>query len=424
MDRCSPPTRRSVLLGTAAALATAARPAAAAEAGHLLVPGYAPQHAVQGGRPLAEHPAWRRFLPPGHDGPVTLLARIDLGSGEVRRVLLPLAGHHVCTLRDQRLVFAPMHGLSAAVVDAATMEPVDWFSPHAPDYMFGGHSLSLGDSVVTAERPREPLDAGRRPRRGRLVVRDAASLLPLEAYDCHGFAPHDLASLDDDAHVAVANYGSVVAEGDAGEPVAIEPSVSLIDIRSGRLADKRIAEGPFELRHLAVAERGQILGLRTHAVAATDDLRVRYGEERLDMADRSAPAGIFYRPVPPLQLTGPQRLSPAIGAEVLDLMRYGQSVCADPRHGEFLVTFAATHRLMVFDAASGAVRRVIDTRDLGIRHPRGVALLADGRTYALTGSWSGLAVLDRGTHRARTEEARHIPFFEHSHVTAAGSPAG
>ena len=93
------------------------------------------------------------------------------------------------------------------------------------------------------------------------------------------------------------------------------------------------------------------------------------------------------------------RLSKMGDAKSTKLMRHGLSIRYDERHDEAIATYPTTHHVMVFDGATGAVSKQLDTRTMGLRYPAGVTFLPDGKHYAVTGHWENMFVFERGTHR-------------------------
>jgi hypothetical protein len=91
----------------------------------------------------------------------------------------------------------------------------------------------------------------------------------------------------------------------------------------------------------------------------------------------------------------------------------------DPKHDEMIGTFASSHALIVTDAASGRIKRVVATEPWGLRYPRGIALHPDGAHYAVSGGWQGIYLIERGTHRISWERTLHPLLFDHSHMTVA-----
>ena len=84
------------------------------------------------------------------------------------------------------------------------------------------------------------------------------------------------------------------------------------------------------------------------------------------------------------------RLSKMGDAKSTKLMRHGLSIRYDERHDEAIATYPSTHHVMVFDGATGAVSKQIDTRTVGLRYPVGVTFLPDGKHYAVTGHWENM----------------------------------
>jgi len=191
----------------------------------------------------------------------------------------------------------------------------------------------------------------------------------------------------------------------------------VLDLRSGALVARHMSTDPeHELRHLALGG-DSILAIRARLgdEAADDGFQSALGEQPRDI---TAEPGESYLPAAPLLLSPRFVRSLDQTAPEADL-RHGLSVEHDPVHDEFIASFPSSHRLIVFDACSGAVRRSLDTRTLGLRHPSGIALLPDGRHYAVAGYWRGLHVFERGSHTHQRRLSHNPVLYGHSHMTAA-----
>ncbi len=101
------------------------------------------------------------------------------------------------------------------------------------------------------------------------------------------------------------------------------------------------------------------------------------------------------------------------------LMQRGQTIVYEPTHDEMLVTYVASHTVIAFDAASGAVKHVMPTDHLGLCRPHGLALHPDGVHYVVTGSWENVFVFRRASHELVREACRYELLFDHSHLAIA-----
>ena len=249
----------------------------------------------------------------------------------------------------------------------------------------------------------------------------------LEAFSCHGLSPHEIAVTGDGKHLVVANYGNAnLPLGGAPYRVA-EPSLTVIELASGKLLYKRRVEASGrEVRHVAVQGLDRIAAISVVVGTALDDAALRAQGEGVYEPDLSMMGSDYsYLPSPILgfDATRPDHPTTAIMPSDSALARQGQSILYDPRHDEFLATMATSHCLLVVAGEDGRLKRVIRTDPLGLRYPRGIALHPDGEHYVVSGSWRGLHQFQRGSHRPRPECTRHVVFFDHSHIAVAARPA-
>lgn len=392
------------------------------------MPGYEPRLAYRAGRPLRDDPEAVRALPPGYDGPVTLLSRIGL-DGEDRRALLPIRGHDVEVAPDRgHAVFAAMDHLDLLRVDTATLDVTHRAGPHAEGFVFGGHVAYGvdGKTIFVAERSADTSPYAGDPARyhGRISVRDADTLAVRDSFPAHGIGPHEVALLDDGS-LAIANYGRVPwPDGRQppapGIPYGVEPSLTVIDLADGRLLHKVVSSRPqHEVRHLGASRPDRIFAVQARLDTFDNVQRVLRGRAGVYEPDRTDPRNRGYLPVPVLRYDLAANASN--GAMTPDplLMQRGQSVVYDPVHDQALTVFTSAHTIVAFDGATGAVAAVVRTDRLGLRLPRGIALGPDGDSYAVSGHWADILVFSRGRHALRREVSRHVPLFGHSHLAIA-----
>ncbi len=411
--------------------ATPEETAAAPSRPAVFVPGYERARAWAQGMNVRDHPWYGRNIPPGYDGNATLLTRIG-AEGEVTRAVFPVRGHGVAVHAGRRIgVFASMSGRQMVSFDAETLDLLGWSDPFAEGFVGGGHAAftPAGDVVVATERfPYLPYRGDPRAHYGRLVLRDPVDLRPLEAYDCHGVAPHEVRLLEGGTLTAIANYGSTPPP--AGTPPSprrhvVEPSITVLELASGRLVEK--IPGPdlaLEIRHLVAPDRRRLF-----AVQVLLDSEER-GRRRMREAaraavyelDRLADPGEAYLPAPLLAVRrgeGKATRRTTLSTEDPLAMRHGLSIVHDPVHEEVIATFPSSHAVVVVDARRAEIRRVIPSRAFGISWPCGIALHPDGERYLLAGSFENLVAVRRGSHELDPRGRHYLPLFRHSHIAVA-----
>ncbi|MDQ2705205.1 MAG: DUF1513 domain-containing protein [Pseudomonadota bacterium] len=428
--------RRSLLTGgallaLAAGSPTEAAPASAKAARRDLagaavyVPGYFPESAFANGKPLADN---RRFNRAIRGQPVhKMLTRIGF-DGSVRQTLLPVAAHDVQVAPDRSVgILCSMDGEQHTAFDPETLELAAIGPSLGNGWHGGGHAVYLdgGKTVILSERaPSVPYQGKLERHYGRLTVRDPKTLKIAETYSTHGIDPHDIRLTDDGKYIVAANYGSTVSEKTGKFTIpreVVQASITVIELSSGRLVDKRITgRGDTELRHLAAGRLDRIFAIQARYGSDHDDSRQLRSQNVAYESDITTDPGYNYMSAATLKYDAARnRLTKMGDANSTRLMRHGLSIRYDERYDEAIATYPTTHHVMVFDGATGAVSNVLDTRTVGLRYPAGLTFLPDGRHYAVTGHWENMFVFERGTHKLVRELCLYPLFFGHSHITAA-----
>lgn len=381
------------------------------------------------GRPMAGEPEFRAALPAAWDGPVSMVTRMDEDGGNVRRRVFPVEeGHEVAVSPDRRrAVLTGQNGRHICTLDPQTLEMESHAAAHGDDGRAGGHALFLPDGgplLVAERRAYAPYEGAPERHFGRVTVRDPATLKVLEVHSSHGVAPHEINLLDDGRHLAIANYGTTLpAEGVERGPTLplVEPSLTVIDIRDGRLAYRWAPPKPeFELRHLAAARADRIFVLQNRRKPFEEVQALMDGREQAYYPDVETD-GFVHAPAPVLRFDlgrdgPPAECAPETG---IGEMGRGQSIVYDAAHDEAIGAFRMTHRLIVFDGATGRVKLVVRTDRLGLRDPAGIALHPDGEHYVVSGDREFVYVFRRGAHELVRERCIYETLFGHAHLTAA-----
>ncbi len=399
----------------------------------LFVPGYESDAALVDGLPLREDRRLGRAVPAGHDGAVTLLSRIDLTTGKAARAAYPLQGHAVVLApRRNTGVFASIRDRRMLAFDATSLDVIALSRPFAEGYTGGGHARYLpdGSALLVTERAPYRAYAGRPEEHfGRITIRDPETLAVLETASCHGIHPHDLQVIGAGRYVAIANYGSTQNRNPAAVvPELVEPSITVIELASGRLVDKiTVPQAHAETRHLTAVDDETYFVVQVTKGTAVDGAWATPEGERgvVKEADRLAAPGEAYLAAPLLHIIRRVVGSALVVESAPDgdpsLMRQGLSILHDARHAQVIVTFPSTHCVMIADARTGEITRVLRTDAMGLRYPCGLALHPDGRRYVVTGSFENVFLFDRASHALDRTACRYLPLFRHSHVAIAGS---
>ena len=428
VQRCS---RRAALKSAMAAFgavigAAAFQPrttqAAAVRAGRLLVPGYRSGMAEIGGRPVTDLPGVNQ-VPSNWNGRRAMLSMLDLAdpTGQPRRVVLPTRGHGTIPgSPTQPGVFVGMECGSIAGFDPDSLGLVAIGVPRRDGWLIGGHGVRLpgGAYVAISERaPPSPasgnLAADVVRLEGRIVIRDAATLKPVDDFPSYGIRPHQIELTEDGRYLVVANYGSTAAEGDGPEDyfapsTILAPCIAVIETASGRLVERIAGANPeVELRHLVAPrlDRIFVITARLDYVGAGDT-----------QDDPEAPDGLRYVEARPVRVEGGRAVR--LLSEQAHLTRHGLSLGYHAATDAVLMAFPGTHTIAVLDGATAAVRKLIDTAALGLHWPCGLAPTPDGRRWLVTGYWRG--VLTLRSEDWRMEVASPLPqWWGHSHTVMA-----
>lgn len=428
--------RRSLLTGGAILALAATAPAEAAPAAAnpskkdlrnvaVYVPGYFPDSAYANGKPLTAN---RRFNRAIKGQPVyKMLTRVGF-DGSVGQTLLPVAAHDVEVAPDRSIgVLCSMDGEQHTAFDPETLELAAIGPSLGDGWRGGGHAAYLdgGKTVILSERaPYLPYQGKLDRHYGRLTIRDPKTLKITETYSTHGIEPHDIRLTADGKYIVAANYGSTVSAKTGAFTIprdVVQASITVIELSSGRLVDKRVTgRSDTELRHLAAGRLDRIFAIQARYGSDHDDARQLKGENVAYESDVTTDPGYNYMSAATLKYDAARnRLTRMGDAKSTRLMRHGLSIRYDERHDEAIATYPTTHHVMVFDGATGAVSNMLDTRTVGLRYPAGVTFLPDGRHYAVTGHWENMFVFERGTHKLVRELCLYPVFFGHSHITAA-----
>ncbi|MDQ7248386.1 YncE family protein [Dongia sedimenti] len=370
----------------------------------LYVPGYRSELATSGDRLLVDIPEITR-VPADWTANRTILNVLDLAdpTAEPRRAAYPVRGHGLQVLPALNVgVFSGMESDTVVGFDLDTLDMTAFVRPAQAGWRFGGHPAIMPDGkhVAIAERhPAEPKSGDRAADiarlSGRIVIRDAVTLAPVGAMPSYGIRPHEIQVTDDGRHLVVAHYGSTNVAGSGDDnpdiPDPIAPGIAVIEIASGKLVSWIDGTDPMaELRHLAGKRLDRIF-------AVTAKMAWAGSPEAAGLeADPGAEHGFEYLASQPVRAVGGH--AQQLLSEHVPLTRHGLSVLYDGKSDEILMTFPATHRIALFDGATGTLKKLIRTDALGLRWPCGVALSPDGAAWHVTGYWSGMMTLKTGTH--------------------------
>lgn len=271
-------------------------------------------------------------------------------------------------------------GPGACVLDLRYMALAAPIETVASRRFYGHGAFSADGSLLYATESR--LDADHE---GALVVRDADTLRELGTLPTHGRAPHDCALIDGGRVMVVANGG--------GPMGADAPSVTWVEVASGRLLDRAELDDPrVNAGHLAVGDGGALAVVS----APRDGLDAREkGAVSLRLGD------------------GPLRARREPASAVSRVVGEALSALIEPRSRTAYATHPMGDCVTAWSVDDGSHRGVMDFVE-----PRGIALTLDGEWLLVTHRVDGgvrLTALDAAT-RAPTGVAVDPSFLSGSHV--------
>ena len=287
--------------------------------GDVYIPGYMPKDAFFEGVRAFEHRRLMRAVPKDYDGSVRLLTRLGM-DGEVAQALFPVYGHDVGINPDGRTgFFGNLEERSYVTFDPKSLDLIALGSPVAEGWIGGGHGVFIDGGAVLALSERAPKVGylGRPDRHfGRITLREPETLKVLESYSTHGVSPHDIRLLADGEHMAIANYGSVVPRGkdDYGIPLKIvEPSVTVINLRSGKLEAKYASRSrDMEIRHLCAHDLDTIYAIQTELDTGGKDQRYLAKNDSAYEAELTGGDFYSYLPAPTVRALRGDRRQPLV----------------------------------------------------------------------------------------------------------------
>lgn len=431
--------KRRTFLGTAAAAglvgctsnsgpsATSTKAASSPWKGAVFIPGYKVERAVFRGQPVTRNRRLMRNVPRGYDGNLTLISRLD-ADGSLTQAVFPMTGHDLAVSSDgRRGYFAGINDNKYATFDPQTLTLRARAGSVGEGWIGGGHAAFIdgGSAIAVTERsPWQGYTGHPKDHFGAITIRDPRSLKILSQISTHGMSPHELRLLDDGQHVAIANYGTSYAPGATRRSTPaylVEPSVTIVRLSDGALVKKlKTGSKRRELRHLAARDQDTIFAIQAEVTKQAPGTSFGHTRKALTEADPFANEGFGYLPAAPLRFDPRRERLVRLGGREAE-MREGLSIEYDAQHDEVIASFSSSHRVGIFDGASGDLKHMIETDHLGLEHPAGVTILGDSGFYAVAGHWKNLFVFTRGSHELVREMCHYATFFGHSHIVSHAS---
>lgn len=271
---------------------------------------------------------------------------LDLDRGAFGRIPVGFLPHGFAQdpTRLERAALFEKKGAGGAIVDVDTMTFTRAIAA-SPGCRFYGHGVFSADGarlfVVEAEHQTE---------RGRLSVRDGATLEVIGDLPTHGVAPHDCVLVDEGKTLVITNGGGARGTTDT-------PSVTFVDLATGALKERLgIASAEINAGHIAVGEGGAI---------------VVSSAPRSGLSEVSSPGGVSLRANATERLTTMRKPADVVRrmlGESLSVALHPRGIAAvtNPR-GDLLTYWSVTEKRLV--------------KSIDVARPRGVIVSRDGTRF-------------------------------------------
>lgn len=173
---------------------------------------------------------------------------LDLDSSASRRIAVSFLPHGFAQdpTRLERAVLFEKKGPGGAVVHLDTLSVEGTITPSRGCRFYGHGSFSADGAKVFV------IEAEEGSERGRISIRDAATLDVVGDFPSHGSAPHDCVLVDEGRTLVVTNGGGRVGTSDM-------PCVTFVDVQTGALKERLgIPNSEINAGHLAMGPDGSL----------------------------------------------------------------------------------------------------------------------------------------------------------------------
>ncbi|MEZ5453088.1 MAG: DUF1513 domain-containing protein [Thiothrix sp.] len=184
------------------------------------------------------------------------LTRLDMRSGQVQSIAVPVRGHAVLPLADRRvLLFGRRPAFESAEVNFGDGSTTPFKATSGRHFDGHGCLSASGDVLFTTENAYDE-------KRGVLGIRDSKTFQQLGEYDTYGLDPHDVQLMPDGKTLVVAN-GGIEQHPDFGRRKlnldTMQPSLVYIDAANGKKIDEyRLPDHHLSIRHLIATADGSV----------------------------------------------------------------------------------------------------------------------------------------------------------------------
>ncbi len=184
------------------------------------------------------------------------LTQLNIASGEMQSVSVPVRGHAVLPLGGSKvLMFGRRPAFESVVVDFGKGSGIPIKTTVGRHFNGHGCLSASRDVLFTTENAYDE-------KRGVLSIRDSQTFQHIGEYDTHGLDPHDVHLMPDGKTLVVAN-GGIEQHPDFGRRKlnldTMQPSLVYLEAESGRKIDEyRLPDHHLSIRHLLVTPQGDV----------------------------------------------------------------------------------------------------------------------------------------------------------------------
>jgi hypothetical protein len=364
----------------------------------------------------------------------SVVSEINLQTGTLRRVLLPMGEAHSVFVEQANDLIAvlPQYYIQAAFLDI-DLKPRGFF--HAPEgYVFSGHGLKPPgtDLMFCTLHPHKGAGSHIKPD-GIIQVYDLSTCKLVDQFSSGGVLPHDMSIFRDGRRAAVAHAGNrkyitqPVAGSFTGYTSAsslFTPKLSIIDLYTRHVVQEMPVEQNEALVHLTVTQDDQVYGVLqrfiewskkpSSAVGATELDTLQKGGLPYSLHELELPGDNQGVAIPlPLIHFNPQTGTTRPIFTAPDKQRRSQSVIHHSMTGTVIAVYVYSEYLVCVPPAKPAF--AVRSSDLGLQSPIGLCDLPGTPYFAVAGMMDDIAIVDARdmglVHLVRT------PLFRSSHLT-------
>lgn len=365
----------------------------------------------------------------------SVVSEVNLLTGEVRRVLLPVGEAHSVFIQQSHdlITVLPQNYARAAYLDM-DLKPRGLFK--APDgYVFSGHGLHLPgtDRMFCTLYPHKGASRDIKPD-GLIQLYDLSKMKLVDQFSSGGILPHDMCSFSDGKRAAVAHAGhrkylqQAPSQESAGYSTdassLFAPKLTIFDMQTHRIVQEMPVEQKEALIHLTITHDDQIYGVLQRFIELDRNLSASADTSALSALEKSGlPYSLHEYELPgdgqgvavPLPLIhfnpAANTTSPIFTGP--DKQRRSQSVIHQAMTGTVVAVYVFSEYLVSIPPEKEA--SAIRSSDLGIQSPIGLCDIPGTPYFAVAGMMDDVAIVD--ARNMTLVQTFRTPLFRSSHLT-------